>query len=378
MTAPVRVALVIGQLHAGGSERQPFELARGLHGGPCEPHVYCLSDVVQPFGPRLEAAGIPLRVLPRRHRFEPRRVTTLARYFKQDRIDLVNSFSQHVNFYAYLAVFLAGRGVLVASSRTTEPPGRSPARLLHSWVFRRSRQVVANSAAVRDFTVTSYGVPPARIVEIVNGVDLDRCEFRGDPLAVRAGLGIPPGAPVAGMVGRLSAEKRVDLFLEAARRISLHLPESRFLVVGEGESMGSLTGQAASMGLDARLVFTGARDDVAALLAAMDLLVLASDFEGLPNVVLEAMAAGRPVVATDLAGCRELVVTGATGFLVPPGDPEALALKMAEVLALPDRGRALGSAGRDRARAQFSLEAMVRRYEELYLRLVREARATRS
>jgi len=372
MSTPVRVALVIGQLHAGGSERQLFELARGLSGGPCEPHVYCLSDVVEPFGPSLEAACIPLRILPRRHRFEPRRVLVLSGWFRKDRIDVVSSFSQHVNLYSYLALRLAGRGALVASNRSTEPPRGWLEHRVNTFVFRRSRRVVANSAAGRDFTLSVYGVRAGRIEEIPNGVDLKPFESAGDNSAMRARLGIPAGAPVAGIVGRLSSEKRVDLFIEAAGRISSRIPECRFLVVGAGDLLERLRRQATLLGLDSKIVFTGARADVASLMAAMDLLALPSDFEGLPNTVMEAMAAGRPVVATDLGGCRELVVDGVTGFLVPPGDAEAIGEKMAGVLSLPDRGRALGVAGRERIRSQFSVQTMVRRFEDLFLRMARE------
>jgi glycosyltransferase involved in cell wall biosynthesis len=179
------------------------------------------------------------------------------------------------------------------------------------------------------------------------------------------------------VVGRLSPEKRVDLFLRAAAQVLSRVPESRFLVVGGGEPRGDLKALASSLGLGARAIFTGARSDVAALLAAMDLLVLASDFEGLPNSVMEAMAAGRPVVATDLGGCRELVSPGETGFLVPTGSAHALGEKMAAILELPDRGRAMGRAGLERIRIRFGVDLMARRFEELYLRCVRESAALR-
>ena len=329
MSRPVRVALVIGQLHAGGSERQLFELARGLFGGPCEPFVYCLSETVEPFGPALRSAGIPVRIVPRRRRFELRRVRALARLLRQDRIEVINAFSQHVNFYAYLAGRLARRGALVASNRSTEPRVRRRLeQCVDTFVFRRCRRLVVNSFAGLDFTRSLYGVAAERIVVIPNGVDLKQFEPNGDPAAIRAELGIPAASPVAGMVGRLSAEKRVDLFLRAAQRVASRVPESRFLVIGGGNLLEELKALAGSMGLQSRVVFTGARPDVGALLAAMDLLVLASDFEGLPNSVMEAMAAGRPVVATDLGGCRELVAPGETGLLFPAGSAEALSERM--------------------------------------------------
>jgi hypothetical protein len=122
----VRVALVIGQLHPGGSERQLYELARGLSGGPCEPLVYCLSETVEPFGGALRSQGIPVRVVPRRRRFELRRVRALAKLLREDRIDVINSFSQHVNLYAYLAARRA-RGVPLVTSNRFDRAAARPA-----------------------------------------------------------------------------------------------------------------------------------------------------------------------------------------------------------------------------------------------------------
>ena len=123
------------------------------------------------------------------------------------------------------------------------------------------------------------------------------------------------------------------------------------------------------MGLEERVRFTGGRDDIPELFSALDLLVLSSDFEGLPNVVMEAMAAGRPVVATDTGGSRELIREGVNGRLVPPRDPALLSDRMLQILTSPDRGRALGMEGQRRAREEFTAERMVRRFEDLFLRL---------
>ena len=138
-------------------------------------------------------------------------------------------------------------------------------------------------------------------------------------------------------------------------------------MVGDGPCLAEVRRRASEAGLDSRIVFAGFRDDTPDLMAAMDLLLLTSSQEGLPNAILEAMAAGRPVVATDVGGCRELVTEGATGHLVPRDDPDALAEKAIRVLTLPDRGRSLGEAGRRRVLAEFSVEVMAGRIRDLYL-----------
>lgn len=365
MTPPLRVALVIGQLHAGGSERQLAELALGLRGGSCAPYVYCLSEVTEPFGPLLQKAGVPLRVLPRRHSFELRRVIALARLLREDRIDVVLSYAQAVNLYSFLALLFYRRSYFLASSRgaeLTESPLRSR---INGLVYRRSGRVVVNSRFGAESTTRIYGVSPDQIEVIHNGVDRSRFEYQGGQEEARRALGLPATVPVVGMLGRLTFEKRVDLFLEAARRVISRIPECRFLVVGAGDLLEPMKRLATEMGLE--VSFTGERHDMDRVLSALDLLALSSDFEGLPNVVMEAMAAGRPVVATDLGGCRELIVDGVTGLLVPVGDPGALAERMIQVLSLPDRGRSLGAAGSERIGSEFSIAAMVERFEALFL-----------
>jgi len=365
VTPPLRVALVIGQLHAGGSERQLAELALGLRGGSCAPYVYCLSEVTEPFGPLLQKAGVPLRVLPRRHSFELRRVIALARLLREDRIDVVLSYAQAVNLYSFLAVLFYRRSYFLASSRgaeLTESPLRSR---INGLVYRRSGRVVVNSRFGAESTTRIYGVSPDQIEVIHNGVDRSRFEYQGGQEEARRALGLPATVPVVGMLGRLTFEKRVDLFLEAARRVISRIPECRFLVVGAGDLLEPMKRLATEMGLE--VSFTGERHDMDRVLSALDLLALSSDFEGLPNVVMEAMAAGRPVVATDLGGCRELIVDGVTGLLVPVGDPGALAERMIQVLSLPDRGRSLGAAGSERIGSEFSIAAMVERFEALFL-----------
>lgn len=368
MTSKLRVALVIGQLHAGGSERQLTALARGLRGGPCEPIVYCLSEVVWPFGPELEQSGILLRVFRRRHSLEPKRVLGLARKFREDRIDVALSFAQHVNLYTYLATLLARRGIFLASNRVMDLPEGPLERWINGMVYRRARFVVSNSTTGADSAVRIYGISRNRIDTIPNGIDAARFQHRGDPAPLQVELGLPPEAPVVGLVGRITAQKRVDLFLEAARLIHARIPECRFLIVGTGDLLDTMRRRSSEMGIDSRVLFTGARDDVPALLALLDLLVLCSDFEGQPNAVMEAMAAGRPVIATDLGGCRELVVEGVTGFLIPPGDFQALAARTLQLLELPDRGRSLGEAGLRRITSHFSITGMVKRFQDLFLR----------
>ena len=377
MTGPIRVGIVIGQLHRGGAERQVYELATRLRGGPCEPFVYCLSPIVEPFGPMLEMAAVPLRVLPRRRNYEPGRILSLARLFYRDRLDVVHALADSPNLYAYAALLLAGRRPFLASNWAMDPTVSRLTARVNRFVFHHCDRVVVNSRTGVDFTSSYYGVPPERMDVIPNGLDTSRFETPIDPAGIRSTLGIPADAPVLGYLGRFSPEKRPEFFLEACRHVAARLPGARFLMVGDGPSLPEVRRRAVQIGLDSRLILTGFRDDAPELLSAMDLLALTSSQEGLPNAILEAMASGRPVVSTDVGGCRELVVEGVTGHLIGPEEPELLAARSLEILSLPDRGRALGAAGRRRVFAEFSAEIMAGRFRDLYLRLHAGRRARR-
>ena len=374
MSQAIRVGFVIGQLHRGGTERQLYELATRLSGGPCSPYVYCFSQVLEPYGPLLTAAGVPLRFMPRRKRMELRRVRTLSRLFRQDRLDLVHSLSFHANLYAYLA--LLGRpGKLIASNRYYVAPRTGPVGWINGLALRGSVGVVVNSETGKAFTADHFRVPPDRITVIPNGVDPARFAHPPPAPPLRSKLGVAPDAPLVGLIGRIAAQKRVDLFLEAARRVSARLPGARFLIVGKGELMEEMRRKMSELGLGDRVIFTGGRDDVPDLLSVLDVIVLCSDHEGLPNVILEAMAARRPVVATDVGACRELVAEGITGHLVAPGDSEVLAAAIIRVLLLPDRGRAMGEAGHRRAVEHFGVDVMAGRFRDLFLEIHAKAAA---
>jgi glycosyltransferase involved in cell wall biosynthesis len=373
MSEKLRVGVVIGQLHRGGAERQVYELATRLRKDRIEPFVYCLSADVEPFGPLLDAAGVAVRMVPRRRSYEPGRILALARHFSRDRPQVVHALADSPNLYSYLAILLAGRRPFLASNWAIDPTVSLVAARVNRLIYKRCDRVVVNSRPGLEFTRSFYGIAPDRIEIIPNGLDTERFQSLADPAVTRSSLGIPAGSPVIGYLGRFSWEKRPELFLEACRGISSQLPDARFLMVGDGPLLPEVRRLARGAALESRMIFAGFRDDAPDLLSAMDLLLLTSSQEGLPNAILEAMAAGRPVVATDVGGCGELVVEGITGHLVGPDDLEMLVGKSLGVLSLPDRGRALGEAGRRRVFSEFGADVMTDRFRELYQRVYAES-----
>jgi L-malate glycosyltransferase len=219
-------------------------------------------------------------------------------------------------------------------------------------------------------------IAPAKIRVIPNGIDLRRLPaFALDRRVARASAGLDPARRLVAQVGRLTAQKDYPTFLRAAAGVAAELPDVDFVIVGEGEERPALEALAAQLGLQRRVRFLGLRHDVPALLAAVDVLTLTSTFEGFPNVLLEAMAMGAVTVATDVGGCRELIVAQESGLLVPPNAPAAVAAGVLRILRDASLARRLAVAARRRVENEFAVEAMARRTSAAYLELLRATRA---
>jgi len=357
---PIRVGLVIGQLTRGGAERQLYELVRGVDRDRYRCAVYCLSEDLEPYGEMIAGAGVTVTALSRSRGLDLRRVLTLARCARRDRLDIVHSFLVHASGYAWPAQRLAGVPRLITSARNCRTAG--PVR---DWIirqaFRHSDAIVCNGHAVSDFVAHQYGAPASRCHVIHNGVDLSRFSPR-DPARDRGnGAG-----PTIITVGRLVPQKDIPLFLEAAALLLQDHPAARFMVVGEGPLGSELRARALALGVAESVSFLGERPDIPDLMRRADVFWLTSAWEGLPNVLLEAQASALPIVTLDAGAAREIVDHGRTGFVVPDRDPAAVAAHTRRLLGAPDEARAMGLAGREAAERAFSLAAMVKATERLW------------
>jgi len=239
-------------------------------------------------------------------------------------------------------------------------------RMAYRFVARRALRMVAVAEDIRRFLIDRIGVPREKVRTVYNGIDIKTACSEEDGLRVRRELGIRETTPVLGTIANLYPVKGHTFLLKAAAEVAKAVPQAVWLLAGRGQLLGELQDEAHQLGIADRVRFLGFRDDPAALLQAMDVFILPSLSEGLPVAVLEAMAAGKPVVATDVGGNRELIVDGRMGFLVPPRDPGTLAARTITLLtdkSLADRYAAEGQA---RVREEFSLERMVSAYEKLY------------
>jgi len=383
MTAmgPRKVALVVGQLQLGGAERQLFELAVRLDRRRYEPVVVCLSEVSEPFGARLRERGVRMEVLRRATHRDPARAWRLARLLGREEPALAHSFLLVANAYVWMATgltTLAGgrRLARIASSRTCIPPAGRWTLALHARAFRTADVVVANSQRVMEFTRDLYGVDESRFRIIPNGIDLPKVAGAEERAATRRELGVPDNAVAIGSVGRLAPEKNPSMLLEVMATLSARggsLPPVTLVLVGDGPEKETLRRLAARPELKNRVVLAGARADVPRVLGAFDLFVTASSTEGMPNAVMEAMAAGLPVVATRVGGNPELIRDGDNGALVPYGDADALSAALAGLLSAPEQAREMGQRGRRRVESELSMERMADGHGALYRRALGRA-----
>ena len=348
----VRVGLIIGQLTVGGAEGQLREMVRHLE-PRFSPTVYCLGGAGTAGQADFERAGVRVRMV---GRHGMARAWRLAQLLRKDRIDLVHSWLFIANGYAWGAKLCGARAPLITSARNCKVQGAT-SRVVNALAFRSSRAIVVNSEDVAAYIAREYRAPRARIRVIHNGVDVDR--FRP---ADRPGAG---GRGSIVTVGRLVVQKDHDLFLRAAARLVQIEPETRFTIVGDGPLRSTLEDQARQLGISDRVTFAGERSDVEQILRGASLFWLTSRWEGMPNVVLEAMASGVPVIATDVGGTRELVRSGTDGFVVPAGEADAFVRHACALLADPALRQRCATAARSRAE-EFSIPRMVHAVTQLY------------
>ncbi|MFN2427710.1 MAG: glycosyltransferase [Candidatus Binatia bacterium] len=339
---------MIGQLTYGGAESQLFELARAL-AAFADPFVYCLSASAEPYGSRLREAGVTLRVMPSRGSFDVSRVRALRRALVDDGVEVVHSFLFLASGYAWLASRALAGVRLVTSARNCKPEANPLRRVLLKAAFRASARVICNSCEMERYAQSYYGAPPDRTCVVLNGVDTERF---GLPRRPHDGLRI-------GTVGRIEKQKNLGVFLDAAALVLAARPDARFEIVGDGSLRGRFEAEVAERGLVGIVSLPGTRSDVPDFYAGLDQFWLTSDWEGTPNVVLEALAAGLPVVATRVGGTPEVIDDGVTGILVEAGDAAGIASASLELAADPARAAKMGRLARSAAVERFSIPAMV-------------------
>ena len=370
----LRVMHVFGGRVRSGVETSILTLAGGQRQGLGEVVLVPLAEGA--FTGEARDLGFTVAPLNKKRRYDVFSIPRLARIIKQHRIDILHSHAVNGSFYACPAGRLAGvRGqVCHFHAPTTESLEdvyrwklpRVAAYRYHLWLTRWCQRVITVNPALRRDLIRR-GAPPEKVVFIPNALDPDDYDHtRAARRALRDELGLPPEVSVVGAVARLSAFKNFPLLLRAAKRLLDAREPVCFVLAGDGPDRPMLEKMAAELGIARDVHFLGWRKDVSRVLSGFDVFVLSSSSEGFGLSMMEAMATGLPIVATDVDGPRVLVEHGETGLLVPSGDAGRMAEAIRSLVHDKDRARRFGQAGRARTERDFTEDRLIESVENVY------------
>ena len=378
---------VIATLDRAGAEGTLARLCLRLNRAEFEPSVCCLtrgggyeSELRAALGSQTEgAAGVPVTVLGKKGRYDVAMLWRLRALMRRDRPDIVHTWLFTANTWGRIAAWLARRGgladvpVIIASERAVDRWKNPFHRLADRRLAAASAAIVANCEAVKRFCVEDVGIPSKRVRVILNGMNLRSFDsaFSHAIRDVIADANCGADRIRMGTVARLEPQKGIPFLIEAMELLQSSGVDAELWIVGDGPDRPELEAMVnASPGLRDSVKFLGRRDDVPGILSQLDIFVLPSLWEGLPNAVMEAMAARLPVVATNVDGTPELVNDGETGLLVPPKSAEALADAIAKLVADGALRQRMGQAGRRRIEQHFTEDRMIAETEALYRELI--------
>ena len=308
-----------------------------------------------------------------------RQVRRFAQFLKKHEIDVVHTHDFYTNIFGMAGAALARVPVRIASRRESAVRPASQ-RFVERGAYRAAHAIVANCEEVRQQLIRE-GVPAQKVRTIYNGLDPARVQpAQVERKEILAMLNLPEQARFVTIMANMRAHVRHPepaclkdhpTFLRAAQRVHEKVPDAAFIIAGEGELKEATQELARTLGIAERTFFIGRCKDVGAVLSISDVCVLSSRSEGFSNAILEYMAAGRPVVSTDVGGAREAIVQGETGYLVPAGDYERMAGYIASLLLEPEKARSMGERGRQLVIEKFSSLKQLQNVESLYNELLK-------
>jgi glycosyltransferase involved in cell wall biosynthesis len=362
----------------GGAEKQLYLLVSSLNPVYFKPIVVQLSpnnslplnDVKVE---NAELFHIPIRKFYSLHGF--RQIGRLYRLAKEYNVNIIHTFFEKSEVMGWLTARLSGIPIWITSRRDLGFKRKK----IYDQIFRLTskdcKKCIANCYAVKDQVVQQNNLASEKVEVIYNGLDLSGYQEPFGDKSVRRKLGIENGTLLVGMIANFNFEiKGHGYFLGAAKKITETVPNVKFLLVGDGPLRHQYEEMASDLDVKKDVLFLGKRNDVPAIISNLDVSVQSSTSEGLSNVILESMAAGKPVIATNVGGNPEMVVNDITGYLVPPADSSAMAGAITALLQEPDKAKAMGAAGKRLVEEKFSKKAMVEKYENLYKSLIGDSK----
>ncbi len=371
---PIRLLHIIPSLERGGAEKQLALLAAGLPRDEFDARVCCLTRGGA-YEEELRKCDVPFHIIGKRLKYDPLAYRRLKRHIRDVQPDIVHTWLFASNAYGRKAAAAAGVKQIVAGERCVDRWKQWHHWAVDRWLARRTQRIIANSTGVRDYCV-GHGLPADKFTVIPNGVSPLAASQTSEDIASRESilqqLNLPHDVQLLGAVGRLWPQKNYKHMLWSMCLLKEIRRDFHLLIFGEGPHRWRLEryGRQVQI-LGEHVSLLGERGDVARFLPHLTCLVNTSDYEGQSNAIMEAMAAGLPVVATDIPGNRDLVVPDVTGFLTAPGDRAGTARGVNELLDDPELRQRMGEAGRARMLAEFSVQQMIARHVEVYRGLMR-------
>lgn len=378
----INLLQVVNGFAIGGGELKLLELVKELTRKRSGKFNVVVCSVGQggPLQPQFEALGIPVYVIEKKNKFDITQVFRLCKIIKSEKIDIVQTTLFYADVIGALAAKLTGVDAVVSWDTVSHPPDSIENKLRHKlsyqFCMKFVKKIVAVSGAVKNFLMEERSITPDKIDIIHYGIDLNLFKSTNGfiNLGKKEELGVSKEKIIIGTVARLEEQKGHKYLIQAAPEIIKKFPEVMFVFAGDGTHRTELESQVKELGLNENFQFLGFRQDVKELLYTFDIFVLPSLFEGLPNVVLEAMASSRPVVASAVDGTPEVIVHEKSGLLVPPKSPEALSKAILNLLEREDQGETVGRMARARIEEAFSFEMQFEKFENTYDSLLIEPR----
>ncbi len=374
-----KILYVIDNLEFGGGERVFSQLINRLPRERYKIMVACLPTGV--FVEKIKESGALIKPVDMRNRSNFKVILQLRGLMKDQNIDIVHSQGARADFFARMAAMLARVPVVFSTvPMTVEGFDVNPIKkliyiLLNRFSERFVDRFMVVSDALKKMMIEKHKIEPQKVVKIYNGIEKDDYVIADDEImCIRTGFrnksGLEEDTPVIGIIGRLVWQKGIEHFIEVIPEILKEFKEARFFIVGDGPLENKLKAASKKLKIDDKISFTGFRSDIKDILASIDIFVMPSLLEGLPMILLEAMAMGKPIVATNIDGINEVVENGKTGLLVPPKAPEALSEAIVNLLIHRDQACQMGINARRVVEERFGVDIMIRKVEEVYEELL--------
>ena len=363
---------IVNGMRVGGAELKLLELIENMDRNKFNMTICSIEDI----GTLKEAfqkTGYPLHIIPKIHPFDPRLVLKLAQLMQREKTDMAMTTLFYADVIGAYAAKLAKISKCISWETRTHPADSGVGEGRHIYSYRLAMKnvdkIVAVSDAVKKFLIQCRNITPEKILTIRYGIDIDKYN-KSDGVQKRKEIEIDQHTFLVGVVARLSEQKGHTYLIDAVSEIIREFPKTKFLFIGDGPLRSQLEDKVSSLQLKSVINFLGSRSDVPELLNAIDLFVLPSLYEGLPNVVLEAMACHKAIVASAVDGTPEAIIHNESGLLVPPKNPNALAKSIMKIISSNDLKSRLEIGARKRAEEEFSIKDQVKKFENLYESLI--------